>query len=94
MLKSATSNSRSGFFPLVFFLQWKDFKMLTVTGNVKGGQANINLYWSIIKGDFKQGHLRFFNQSETDSLTKNFDFAVFKANEINGKWRYEELKNN
>ena len=32
--------------------------------------------------DFNRGHLRFFNQSETDLLTKNVDFVVFKVNEI------------
>ena len=29
--------------------------------------------------DFNRGHPRFFNQSQTDSLTKNFDFVVFKS---------------
>ena len=32
--------------------------------------------------EFNRGHPRFFNQSEADSLTKNFDFVVFKANQI------------
>ena len=32
--------------------------------------------------DFNGGHPRLFNQSEADSLTKNFDFAVLKANQI------------
>ena len=32
--------------------------------------------------DFNWGHPRFVNQSQTASLTKNFDFVVFKANEI------------
>ena len=36
--------------------------------------------------DFNQGHPRFFNQSQTDSLTKNFDFVVFKANDLTWWW--------
>ena len=32
--------------------------------------------------DFNRGHPRLFNQSEADSLTKNFDFVVLKANQI------------
>ena len=32
--------------------------------------------------DFNRGHIRLFNQSEADSLTKNFDFVVLKANQI------------
>ena len=32
--------------------------------------------------DFNRGHPRFFNQSEADSLTKNLDSVVLKANQI------------
>ena len=35
--------------------------------------------------EFNRGHPRFFDQSEADSLTKNFDFVVFKANQIQSK---------
>ena len=31
--------------------------------------------------DFNRGHPRFFNQSEANSFTMNFDFVVFKANQ-------------
>ena len=37
-------------------------------------------YFTVQK--FNRGHPRFFDQSEADSLTKNFDFVVFKANQI------------
>ena len=32
--------------------------------------------------DFNRGHPRLFNQSEADSLTKNFDFVFLKGNQI------------
>ena len=44
--------------------------------------ANANDVLQLQCNDFNRGLPRLFNQSEADSLTKNFDFVVLKANQI------------
>ena len=61
---------------------WGPFNFAFHVNDSTGMQNTCEISTAYKCNNFYRGHWRFFNQSERDLLTKNFDFVVFKANEI------------